>query len=129
MATSVVSKGSKPLIVVVLGATGAGKSKLALDLALKFGGEIISADAVQMYKGLDIVTNKVSHEERAQVKHHLIDFLDPLAKCTVVDFRNKARQFFISSGVLLVAFPDFISGLNRYRHIVVFRRCPSLMTC
>ena len=47
-------------IVVILGATGAGKSKLALELAAKFGGEIISADAMQMYKGLDIVTNKVS---------------------------------------------------------------------
>ena len=47
-------------IVVILGATGAGKSKLALELASKFGGEIISADAMQMYKGLDIVTNKVS---------------------------------------------------------------------
>ena len=51
-------------IVVVLGATGAGKSKLALELAHKFGGEIISADAMQMYKGLDIVTNKVSDEEQ-----------------------------------------------------------------
>ena len=49
-----------PPVLVVLGATGAGKSKLALDLARKFGGEIISADAMQMYKGLDIVTNKVT---------------------------------------------------------------------
>ena len=49
-------------IVVILGATGAGKSKLALELAAKFGGEIISADAMQMYKGLDIVTNKVSNK-------------------------------------------------------------------
>ena len=49
-------------IVVILGATGAGKSKLALELATKFGGEIISADAMQMYKGLDIVTNKVSNK-------------------------------------------------------------------
>ena len=47
-------------IVVVLGATGAGKSKLALEIAQKFGGEIISADAMQMYRGLDIVTNKVT---------------------------------------------------------------------
>ena len=54
-------------VVVVLGATGAGKSKLALDLARRFGGEIISADAMQMYKGLDIVTNKVTKEELAQV--------------------------------------------------------------
>ena len=48
-----------PPVLVVLGATGAGKSKLALELAQRFGGEIISADAMQMYKGLDIVTNKV----------------------------------------------------------------------
>ena len=46
-------------MIVILGATGAGKSKLALEVAEKFGGEIISADAMQMYKGLDIITNKV----------------------------------------------------------------------
>ena len=80
-------------IVVVLGATGAGKSKLALEVAQKFGGEIISADAMQMYKGLDIVTNKVSHEEQKLVKHHMIDFLDPLLKSSVVDFRNQVSLF------------------------------------
>ena len=76
-------------IVVVLGATGAGKSKLAIEIAQKFNGEVISADAVQMYKGLDIVTNKVTQEERRLVKHHCIDFLDPLSRSTVVEFRNK----------------------------------------
>ena len=83
------SSGSVPT-VVVLGATGAGKSKLALEVAQKFGGEIISADAMQMYKGLDIVTNKVTSEEQKLVKHHMIDFLDPLLKSSVVDFRNQA---------------------------------------
>jgi len=77
-------------IVVILGATGAGKSKLALELAAKFGGEIISADAMQMYKGLDIVTNKVTPEEQKLVPHHLINILDPLQTNTVVDFRNRA---------------------------------------
>jgi len=81
---------SRVPIVVVLGATGAGKSKLALEIAQKFGGEIISADAMQMYKGLDIVTNKVSPAERKLAKHHMIDFLDPLLQSTVVDFRNQA---------------------------------------
>ena len=78
-------------IVVVLGATGAGKSKLALEVAQKFGGEIISADAMQMYKGLDIVTNKVTTEEQQLVKHHMIDFLDPMLKSSVVDFRNQVN--------------------------------------
>merc|ERR1719510_1448880 len=77
-------------VVVVLGATGAGKSKLAMEVAQKFGGEIISADAMQMYKGLNIVTNKVTTKERKLVKHHMIDFLDPLSKWTIVDFRNMA---------------------------------------
>ena len=75
-------------VVIVLGATGAGKSRLALELAQKFGGEIIGADAMQMYKGLDIVTNKVTKEERSLVSHHMIDFLDPMTKWTVVDYRN-----------------------------------------
>ena len=75
-------------VVVVLGATGAGKSRLALEIAQKFGGEIIGADAMQMYKGLDIVTNKVTKEERSLVSHHMIDFLDPMTKWTVVDYRN-----------------------------------------
>jgi len=75
-------------IVVILGATGAGKSKLALELAQKFGGEIVSADAMQMYKGLDIITNKVTIEEQLLVKHHMIDILDSLAVNTVVEFRN-----------------------------------------
>ena len=81
-------------IVVVLGATSAGKSKLALEVAQKFGGEIISADAMQMYKGLDIVTNKVTSEEQKLVKHHMIDFLDPLLKSSVVDFRNQVFHFY-----------------------------------
>ena len=79
-------------ILVVLGATGAGKSRLALELAQKYGGEIINADAMQMYKGLDIITNKVTQKERSAVKHHIIDFLDPLSKWTIVDFRNMVRN-------------------------------------
>lgn len=78
-------------IIVVIGATGSGKSKLALEIAHKFGGEVISADAMQMYKGLDIVTNKVTAEERSLVNHHMIDFQDPLLRSTVVDFRNQVR--------------------------------------
>ena len=75
-------------IMVVLGATGAGKSKLALEIAQKFGGEIIIADAMQMYRGLDIVTNKVTQAERNLVKHHMINFFDPLLRflsCTLLN--------------------------------------------
>ncbi|WEW61890.1 tRNA dimethylallyltransferase, mitochondrial [Emydomyces testavorans] len=61
----------KPLIAV-LGATGTGKSKLAVDLAVRFNGEIINGDAMQMYKGLPITTNQIPIEEREGIPHHLI---------------------------------------------------------
>ncbi|KAH8878726.1 tRNA isopentenyltransferase [Thozetella sp. PMI_491] len=63
---------SEPL-VVVFGATGTGKSDLAVDLATRFDGEIINADAMQMYKGLPIITNKISLEEQRGIPHHLFD--------------------------------------------------------
>ncbi|KAM5439671.1 tRNA dimethylallyltransferase, mitochondrial [Microsporum ferrugineum] len=66
---------TKPLIAVV-GATGTGKSKLAVDLAVRFNGEIINADAMQMYKGLPITTNQIPIEERHGIPHHLIGCVD-----------------------------------------------------
>lgn len=77
-------------LIVVLGATACGKSRLAIELARRFNGEIISADSMQVYKGLDIVTNKVTAAEQQLAKHHMIDFLDPLSRHSVVDFRNKS---------------------------------------
>jgi len=100
-------------IIVVLGATGAGKSKLALEIAQKFGGEIISADAMQMYRGLDIVTNKVTHAERNLVKHHMIDFLDPLLKSTVIDFRNQALPL-MDEMRIIGKMPVICGGTNYY---------------
>lgn len=63
--------------VAIMGATGIGKSALAIELAEEFGGEILSMDSRQVYRRLDIGTAKVGAEERARVAHHLIDFLDP----------------------------------------------------
>ena len=64
-------------VVVVLGATGTGKSRLAIDLATRFGAEVINSDKIQVYKGLDIVTNKVSNEECHGVPHHSLGIIDP----------------------------------------------------
>ncbi|EPY78478.1 tRNA dimethylallyltransferase, mitochondrial isoform 1 [Camelus ferus] len=78
-------------LVVILGATGTGKSTLALQLGQRLGGEIVSADSMQVYEGLDIITNKVSAQEQKMCQHHMISFVDPLVtNYTVVDFRNKA---------------------------------------
>ncbi|CAB4055784.1 miaA [Lepeophtheirus salmonis] len=100
-------------IVVLLGATGAGKSKLALELAQRFKGEIISADAMQMYHGLNIATNKVSEEELKKVQHHMIDMLDPLSQMVRVnDFRNTCLP--IIEGLLAKNVIPFICGGTNY---------------
>lgn len=71
----------KPIIAVV-GSTASGKSALGIELALKFGGEIINCDSVQVYREVEIATAKVSPEERRGVPHHLIDFVDPRTNYT-----------------------------------------------
>ena len=107
-------------ILVILGATGAGKSQLALELAHKFGGEIISADAMQMYKGLDIVTNKVTDEEQQLVKHHMINILDPLCHNNVVDFRNKSLPV-IEKLLSENKIPVICGGTNYYIESLLFK--------
>ena len=82
----------KPKLVVILGPTATGKSALALELAAEFGGEIISADSVQVYRGLDIGSAKPTHEQRRQVPHHLIDILDPDQDYSASAFRGHADE-------------------------------------
>ena len=64
-------------IVQVIGPTGVGKSKLAVSIAEKFNGEIISADSVQIYRGFDIGSSKISDSEKRGIPHHMIDILNP----------------------------------------------------
>ncbi|KAM3722841.1 tRNA dimethylallyltransferase [Dirofilaria immitis] len=66
----------KPLIII-LGCTGTGKSDLGIAVARNFNGEVISADSMQIYKGLDIATNKVSQKDMNGVTHHMMSFLQP----------------------------------------------------
>jgi len=82
----------KPKLVEILGPTGTGKSALALRLAEEFGGEIVSADSVQVYRGLDIGSAKPSPEERRRVRHHLIDILDPDQNYSAAAFRLHAGE-------------------------------------
>lgn len=76
----------------MVGPTASGKSSLALSLAQALGGEIVSADSAQVYRGLDIGTAKPSREEQALVRHHLIDLCDPSEYFSVADFQNLAQQ-------------------------------------
>uniref|UniRef100_A0A7E4ZRT0 tRNA dimethylallyltransferase n=1 Tax=Panagrellus redivivus TaxID=6233 RepID=A0A7E4ZRT0_PANRE len=82
----------KPLIVVG-GCTGTGKSDLGIQVAKKFNGEVISADSMQIYKGLDIVTNKVTDEEMDGIPHHLMSFHDPVdSKYNITRFQEAALK-------------------------------------
>src|SRR3989338_2535809 len=79
-------------IVVILGQTATGKSNLAVRLAKKFNGEIISADSRQVYKGLDIGTGKITKKEMRGVPHHLLDVADPKKQFSVVQYVEKASR-------------------------------------
>jgi tRNA dimethylallyltransferase len=81
-----------PRLVVIVGPTGAGKTRLALDLAERCGGEVVSADSQQVYVGMDIGTGKATAEERARVPHHVLDVVRPDEDMTAARFIELADR-------------------------------------
>ncbi len=79
-------------VLAIVGPTATGKSALAMALAARFGGEIVNADALQVYRGFDIGTAKPGPEERARVPHHLIDILEPHERYSAGEFARRARE-------------------------------------
>lgn len=94
------SRASKRDLVAVVGTTGVGKSQLAIDLALALPqmsssttfarAEIINSDSMQVYKGLDVITNKATADEMKGVEHHLMGFLEPDEEYRVGEFQKDA---------------------------------------
>ncbi|WP_028046966.1 tRNA (adenosine(37)-N6)-dimethylallyltransferase MiaA [Cellulomonas sp. URHE0023] len=82
------------LVVAVVGPTATGKSDLALALAEALGGEVVNADAMQLYRGMDIGTAKLTVDERRGIPHHLLDILDPHEDASVADYQARARAAF-----------------------------------
>ncbi|GEL94276.1 tRNA (adenosine(37)-N6)-dimethylallyltransferase MiaA [Cellulomonas composti] len=81
-----------PLVVAVVGPTATGKSDLALELALALGGDVVNADALQLYRGMDVGTAKLTPDERRGVPHHVLDVLDPRDEASVADYQSLARS-------------------------------------
>jgi len=79
-------------VVVVVGPTAAGKTDLAIALAGALGGEIISADSRQIYRGMDYGTAKATPEQRARVPHHLLDVVDPDQVLTLAEYQRMAYE-------------------------------------
>ncbi len=82
----------KTFIVVVCGPTASGKTGLAVELAKRLGGEVISADSMQLYTGLDIASAKPTKEEMQGIPHHMMDFLPPTTSFSVADYVEMARK-------------------------------------
>ena len=82
----------KPKILCIVGPTASGKSGLAIALARRFGGEIISCDSMQVYRGMDIGTAKATAAERTEVPHHLLDLVEPDVTFSAADFAAAAQE-------------------------------------
>lgn len=80
------------MIICIVGPTAVGKTKLSVELAKIYNGEIINADSMQIYKGLDIGTAKVTKEEMQHIKHHLLSFKEVEEDYTVFDYQKDARK-------------------------------------
>jgi tRNA dimethylallyltransferase len=79
-------------LVIILGPTGVGKSQTAVRLALRFDGEVINGDSLQVYRGFEIGTDKPTPEARRGVRHHLLDIVDPSVQFTAADFVREALR-------------------------------------
>ena len=79
-------------IIVITGPTGVGKTKLSVELAKKVNGEIINADSMQVYKGLDIGTAKIKEEEKEGIPHHLFDICNVDRNYTIYDYQKDCRK-------------------------------------
>lgn len=80
-------------VVAVVGPTASGKSDLAVEICLRFNGEAVSADSMQIYKGLDISTAKPTEEEKKGVPHHMMDFLDNTESFSVAEYQKMAGEY------------------------------------
>ncbi|XP_051143646.1 tRNA dimethylallyltransferase 2 isoform X2 [Andrographis paniculata] len=114
------SLNPKPKIVVILGASGSGKSKLAIDLGFHFPIEIINADSMQVYRGLDVLTNKVPVHEQKGIPHHLLGTISPNVEFTAKDFRDSAMQL-IDEIWSRNCLPVIVGGTNYYIQALVSR--------
>jgi tRNA dimethylallyltransferase len=111
------------MLVVIVGATGTGKSALSLDLAERLGAdgrptEVVNADAMQLYRGMDIGTAKVPVGERRGIPHHLLDVLEPAEEASVADFQRDARAA-IEAIELRGAIPILVGGSGLYVSSVI----------
>ncbi len=107
----------RPPLILIVGPTAVGKTEIAIQLAGKMDGEIVSADSRLFYRGMDIGTAKPTREEQARVPHHLIDIADPDETWSLAQFQKAAREAIAdihSRGKL----PFLVGGTGQYMRAV-----------
>ncbi|XP_069146889.1 adenylate isopentenyltransferase 5, chloroplastic-like [Solanum lycopersicum] len=104
---------NKKKVIFIMGATGTGKSRLSVDIATHFRGEIINSDKMQVYKGLEIVTNKITHAEKQGVRHYLLGEIEPDSDFTAEDFCLQAVVY-IEKIQKTQRVPIIVGGSNSY---------------
>ena len=82
---------TKDKLIILAGPTASGKTSVSIDLAKRIGGEIVSADSMQVYRGMDVGTAKIKADEMQGVKHYLINVLDPTEDFNIVKFKNMVK--------------------------------------
>ena len=100
-------------VIVILGATASGKSKLSISLAKKLGGEIVSCDSMQIYRGMDIGTAKISKNEMENIPHHMIDIVQPNEEFSVGEYVKRAKKI-IAEIFERNAVPIVVGGTGLY---------------
>jgi tRNA dimethylallyltransferase len=106
------------LLLAVVGATAAGKSALALELALATDGEVLNADSMQLYRGLDVGTAKLTDEQRRGVPHHLLDVWDVTETASVAEYQRMARSA-VNDVVARQHTPVLVGGSGLYVRAVL----------
>ncbi len=112
------SKIEKRKVIVIIGPTATGKSGLAIELAKKFNGEIISADSRQVYKGLNIGTGKITKREMQGVPHYLLDVASPKRRFTVAQYKKLAEKI-LPYMVVRNKLPIIVGGTGFYIQALV----------
>ena len=106
-------------VVVLIGPTAVGKTKMSIELAKRLQGEIINGDSMQIYKGLDIGTAKIRSEEMEGIPHHLIDIKEPYESFSVAEFQTLARSL-ITNITNRGKFPIIVGGTGLYIQSVIY---------
>ncbi len=106
-------KKNKIPLIVIAGPTASGKTSLGIAVCKEFGGEVISADSMQIYKGMDIATAKPTKEEIGDIPHHLIDIIDPKDAFSVAEFKRLA-EIEINSIIVKGKVPVVVGGTGLY---------------